>query len=51
LKMNVHPVPFDASIKRRLAIRELGVKTEYVTVMLDCSKHVPHHKYGGGTAK
>jgi hypothetical protein len=51
LKMNDHAVPFDASIKRRLAIRELGVKTEYITVMSDASKHVLYDEHGSGTAQ
>jgi hypothetical protein len=51
LKMNDHAVPFNPRIERRLTIRELSAKTEHITVMLDCSKHILHHKYGGGTAK
>ena len=51
LKMNDHPVPFNSGVERRLAIRELSAKTERVTVMLDCSKHVLHHEDSGGTTQ
>src|SRR5262249_41572230 len=51
LQVNHHTVSFDSGVESRLAVRELGVKTEDITVMLYCSQHVLHNKYGGGAAK
>jgi hypothetical protein len=51
LKMNDHPVPLNACVERRLAIRELSAKTEHVTVVLDASKHVLDDKHRCGTAE
>src|SRR5262249_18329082 len=51
LQVNDHTVSFDAGVERRLAVRELGVKTEDITVMLYCSHHVLHNKYGRGPLK
>ena len=40
LEVNDHAVSFDSRVERRLAIRELGVKPEHVTVVLDASEHI-----------
>jgi hypothetical protein len=44
LEMNDHSIPFNSRIERRRAIRELGTKTQRVTVMLDATKHVLYDK-------
>jgi hypothetical protein len=51
LEMNNHPVSFNSSIERRLAIRELGSKPEYITVVRDASQDVLHDKQGCSTAE
>src|SRR5262249_12614158 len=51
LEVNDHAVPFDPSVERWLAVRELGVKAQHIAVVLDASDHVPYDKHRCGTAQ